>query len=829
MSFEGIDEWDENFLDEAIRIELEALASRNLTSNPPELRTAPPDSSADLSSSRQQPDTIFPGSEPATTRIGLDSYTDPEPFVPVSCLRPGARVSTINGGAGADSLSFSPPRELSQRYVEKPNTEVDCEIIQPPVLRHDWCGNRRGGGGTERDREVDRLKRELGRASKQLKQLERECTELKKERAKKDEQLKCAYSEIEAKESEIHNLIRGNINHSRLNCHNTGPSNDQVYQHHVNEDKCAWQTSEALEVGTIHSKAKGESGPLASLSSDLHMSEHIDPNEGHALNNTSLTTCAGVHVQECHISKNAAMSKEGKTVGTQTIEYKDCGHTSRKDSTEDHISSKLLTFWDSPNSIMTAKNMISRLLVSCTADFCVLFRCMSMTSNTDLDCHADENLSHVTSHHDGNSIVSIDASKVSRDSRLYAILTKMHNGMAQLHELLETLLDICTLENVFVVHRSLRILHTILQHLLSYNKRTIKRKNVLVGQPLNDMNEDPSLQDWNQIMDNHHRSTSNENENSGSVTADARYFDLENLYLDQEKIHNIKFLSSEKLVSIFKSMQFIVLRNTKECVRVEALRVMILIMMESNPNTERNKFGLITLLEVVPRLLQKEAGLHVKKHALQLLFLLLNCPKMLMLFSNGSKDSPYLTETVDSNNVALIEAVTLILEGLSECLLSTGTGNLEVKLRKQSIILLAYVASCGKSGFDVLKLVTHHGLNFLQLIVQILASEMDVENNAYAKGQALCNERTSLLREALILLNRLASNPAYSNDTLKALTSSNSIRSLTVDVVSRLPHRSGMLCKNDDAKKTQMEAETMDLARLFRARVFAYLGGKQIS
>lgn len=63
---------------------------------------------------------------------------------------------------------------------------------------------------------------------------------------------------------------------------------------------------------------------------------------------------------------------------------------------------------------------------------------------------------------------------------------------------------------------------------------------------------------------------------------------------------------------------------------------------------------------------------------------------------------------------------------------------------------------------------------------------------------------------------------------MEALTSSNPIASLTVDVVSRLPHRSKSF-KYDDAMKSQMEAETTDLAQLFRTRVFAFVGGKHIS
>lgn len=149
MSLDGIDEWDENFLDEAIRIELEALSSRNL---PPEPTLSPPAPSADIRpSSRPQADAV----EPEPSRIRLESQMDPFQL-PVSCFRLDARVSAIDAGGG--TLSFSPPRELSQRYRENPDSEVDCEIVQPSFFRNGRKRNRSGGGGTDRDRDVERLK-----------------------------------------------------------------------------------------------------------------------------------------------------------------------------------------------------------------------------------------------------------------------------------------------------------------------------------------------------------------------------------------------------------------------------------------------------------------------------------------------------------------------------------------------------------------------------------------------------------------------------------------------------------------------------------------------
>lgn len=104
----------------------------------------------------------------------------------------------------------------------------------------------------------------------------------------------------------------------------------------------------------------------------------------------------------------------------------------------------------------------------------------------------------------------------------------------------------------------------------------------------NNVNEELRHPDWNHIMD-HLERTYCDIRSSELPSIKANVLDLENLCQDEEKIHSNRFLSSESLVSTLKSMEQIVMRNTEECVRVEALSVMILIIMESNPNGERNK------------------------------------------------------------------------------------------------------------------------------------------------------------------------------------------------------------------------------------------------
>lgn len=84
--------------------------------------------------------------------------------------------------------------------------------------------------------------------------------------------------------------------------------------------------------------------------------------------------------------------------------------------------------------------------------------------------------------------------------------------------------------------------------------------------------------------------------------------------------------------------------------------------------------------------------------------------------------------------------------------------------------------------------------------------------------------RILLMREALILLNRLASNPMYSAAVLGMLTHSRATASLTVDVAERISNRSRACQSSDGMKRVHSkEAEIADLSRVFRTRVFAFL------
>lgn len=84
--------------------------------------------------------------------------------------------------------------------------------------------------------------------------------------------------------------------------------------------------------------------------------------------------------------------------------------------------------------------------------------------------------------------------------------------------------------------------------------------------------------------------------------------------------------------------------------------------------------------------------------------------------------------------------------------------------------------------------------------------------------------RSLMIREALILLNRLVSHPQYSATVLNALTATRDEASLTVEFANRLNQKSKLLWQDDYTTKQTRESEILDLARLFKKRVFTFLG-----
>ncbi|KAF1861922.1 hypothetical protein Lal_00026405 [Lupinus albus] len=114
-----------------------------------------------------------------TQKPSSSNPTQPYHAVPVSAMpfSPPRELSQIHRTTHFDSLPHSPP----SLFPLKPTSLYDSvPAFQPP--------------DSDKDLEIQRLKRELGCKSKQLADLEKECQKLKKERDKKEDQPKFLHS-----------------------------------------------------------------------------------------------------------------------------------------------------------------------------------------------------------------------------------------------------------------------------------------------------------------------------------------------------------------------------------------------------------------------------------------------------------------------------------------------------------------------------------------------------------------------------------------------------------------------------------------------------------
>ncbi|KAG6782546.1 hypothetical protein POTOM_011956 [Populus tomentosa] len=543
----------------------------------------------------------------------------------------------------------------------------------------------------------------------------------------------------------------------------------------------------------------------------------------------------GVHSKDVHgisqHSKNAKPLEDqtdtastSKAIGVQTERSIDFTKIDLNNDLSSHLelSKTLLGIWGSTSEQQLGRNLISKLFMACLTDFQVLFGCMSMnmSSRVQMDYMPGESSSHAALQYHLRSFPTSEAAKVSH---LYSVLTKINNGVLQLEALFRSLLDLCDVPNVSILSSSLHILLVFLKYLLSLGTKlggedlcTILRDNIKIE----GLCSGGSLggQDLFSVV-------SHETSHVGCSSHGIRSFDLK--HLCKKRCWNADtslLISSVNWVSLFELMLRVAVSNTEECVRLEAVSIMNVILMSTNAYTQREKFGQLPIFESIAQLLKREAGSRVQKEALHLLFLLLNCSKLLSIFCSGCKEAEISDSTNDKKITLTPKGFSSTLDGVAECIACSGYSLQDIELRKRAIIMLAFLASSGKPGFEIM--VTHKlpgETNFLMLVLQVLVSEMDVE--ASAEPERSIKARTLLIREALILLNRLVSNPGYSAIALHVLTARRDMAILTIDIANRLSQED-QRHRQSDVKGHVKESEIVELGQVFKKRVFAYLGDK---
>ncbi|GAB2212104.1 hypothetical protein Droror1_Dr00025450 [Drosera rotundifolia] len=519
------------------------------------------------------------------------------------------------------------------------------------------------------------------------------------------------------------------------------------------------------------------------------------------------------------LSRNVNLQiKAHRTIGIQTDEDEDCAGPAPKDDVllASDLQKRLLSVWSS-KSKNSGKIFIAKLLEKCSSEFFALFGFSG--SNMTFGMMKIPDLLQASYVKSINNFC-LHSSETSEVSKLYAVLTEVGDDAVPLQALLEVLLSLCSLQKVIVVHRSLQILHAVLDLLLPTEKSCSGRDNVKVQ----------GLQIGSRVADSLGFKGAGQDGISSSGLAPLKIGIDPAAFLEDHSGWDFcapLIISQADVLRVFKLMlQIVMSMNGHEHVQVEAVAIMMTIVVRTDAYREREKFGDTTVFEAVAVLLKKEAGLCLQEMALHLLYLLLNCSKLLAAFCSGFKDSNSAGAPNAGANTASACLSFGILDGLGMCISCCRNSAQGLHLCRQAIVLLAFLASSGKTGFEILLI---HKLpnraNFLGLILRVLLSEVDAESSEHCTEPAISSERTLLMREALILLNRLASHPTYAPAVLKVLTSYGDMASLSIDIANSLSKRKskfGQKC--DDVTKQMREFEIVDLARVFRKRIFLFLG-----
>ncbi|OIV94426.1 hypothetical protein TanjilG_25488 [Lupinus angustifolius] len=499
--------------------------------------------------------------------------------------------------------------------------------------------------------------------------------------------------------------------------------------------------------------------------------------------------------------KNSSKFQNGVSSKDMTVEttFKDKGVET--DMFKDNLSQKLLEIWGSQTDKKLGTNAISKLLVGCQRNFHILFGCMSMRLPSEITKELLTASSGVGLHYVEDCFHTPEAAKVSD---FYVALTKINDGTDVLETLIQPLLDLCDIKNVVIVHSSLCILHNLLKLLVEMVPNFGRRDNIFIdGVCIGKDDVDCCGLEG---------------------AKDRKLFNEETIGRKECWSHQSTMRPNVNWLCLFEIMHQIGMKITEESVRVEAVSIMNLVLVRSDAYNERALISQKIVFETISELLKKEAGLLVRKHALKLLYLVLNCPEHLATFCCGCKEGDGATD--DNACTSEFQNFKIILQGLADCVIAShGSGLLELNVSRNAILVLAFLASSGKPGFEIL--VGHklpRGVNYLMLILQLLVSEMDLEGRAYNVLPEIFKERTFLIREIMILLNRLVSSPAYSATVLRVLTATRDMATLTIDVTSRLSRKIKKNEQQDSMVKHIRETEIVDLARLFKKRVFTYLG-----
>ncbi|PHT58488.1 hypothetical protein CQW23_00851 [Capsicum baccatum] len=600
--------------------------------------------------------------------------------------------------------SFSPPRDLSQRLVPQVPRGFNHSSDFSAFSGNAGSALPVSGAHNARDQEIDKLKRELERISEQRNRLEQECIELRNGRDKKKKGLKFDSQKIVNINTDLGINIQGDHIKS-LELQNTRSMNDHI--------------GSSTKVGSISSKDVG-------IQTERH-DESISLSSESKLSDTF-----------CRRNKklDAWSSSSGQRLGRLLISklYSTCEVDFRVLSGYLNMSFPLRT---STESNISFKDNLQYTHSDESAKVSHLFSVLTKALGSTIMLSPNILKLAVTSPVVGDvlgkpdtTLVKPDTKKVERIHMPYAVsflvvrekqtvfdhfIDEINDEMVRFEDLLEALVGLCRLKNV-------------------------RLDNIVVdGKPTC----------WNKASELYEYGYPG-NKGLPHVHAEKIFNQAaDGLRLDTGFINcgsSCLISSSFNYVPLFELMCEIVMIHDVEHVRLEAVSVMNLIVARSNAYLERDKYGTDRLFQSTVKLLKKGARLHVKRKAVHLLHMLLNCPTVMASFCSClmEGDGSGMVDT-NSNKSSTFSVISAVFESLAECITCTGSNTEELQLRRYTIILLAFFASSGKCGVEIL---LNYGLpkgkDFPAIILQSLVCDLDLEESDTAQQPEVFKERVEL-------------------------------------------------------------------------------------
>lgn len=440
---------------------------------------------------------------------------------------------------------------------------------------------------------------------------------------------------------------------------------------------------------------------------------------------------------------------------------------------------KLLKIWCSGNMRGESLGLLSKIFTVCQADMKVLLSMdvggAGYRKKQNKHMGVSKTNANVAKETALDSFV--DRTEVdlggSGEPDLYSILAKMASGLVSSWNFFMAVLEICESDNMRVSESALRVLHCILIHDESCQNELFRR-NSLQPPVKNELQKLVTAESLSKdAVDSHVGSRA-----FRDLLSTASPMHVFKAYLSSPRVYwytkvssgcqiNEQDMSHKKcrifpmtngspqeeysgctsfaegnydtwLSIIFARILFKAVKGSSQAVRITAMSILVVLVLNTEPIDQRKHFGFILFDGSIASLLRKSAGLDVRLQAVRLVHIVLHCPPVLRKLCAAEEELPkelaptvlrqgwevdgHIQQDLECNSRP--EEVELclqkgkqveshsdaaernaernsrieLLEGLISCLLHVGSSFKTYSLQRNALRVLTFIATSGQKG-----------------------------------------------------------------------------------------------------------------------------------